>query len=138
MLPHCPSAALTWMCRKPHRSNIIPHGLLQWEKQLAVKDTTDAQPDTTSKDFSCLTTQKLFRQSNNATRSRRSDCCLLVYNQLLLLARQRQSLEKSGNPFDSCDLVHDAYLRLKADGRQWDNPGGKPKPRSSGWLAQRR
>ncbi|MCY2981201.1 MAG: ECF-type sigma factor [Planctomycetota bacterium] len=62
----------------------------------------------------------------------------LVYNQLLLLARQRLSLEKSGNPFDSCDLVHGAYLRLKADGRQWDNPGGNPKPRSSGWHAQRR
>jgi hypothetical protein len=44
MLPHCPSAALTWMWRKPHLSNIIPQGLLQWEKQLAVKVITDAQP----------------------------------------------------------------------------------------------
>lgn len=47
----------------------------------------------------------------------------LVYKQLLHLARQRLARENSGNSFDSCDLVHDAYLRLKADGRQWDNPG---------------
>ena len=47
----------------------------------------------------------------------------LVYNQLLLLARQRLAQDNSGNSFDPCDLVHDAYLRLKADGRQWDHPG---------------
>lgn len=47
----------------------------------------------------------------------------LVYHQLLLLARQRLANENSGNFFDSSDLVHDAYLRLKADSRQWDHPG---------------
>jgi RNA polymerase sigma factor (TIGR02999 family) len=47
----------------------------------------------------------------------------LVYDQLLLLARQRLARDNSGNSFDSCDLVHEAYLRLKADGRQWDNRG---------------
>jgi len=47
----------------------------------------------------------------------------LIYNQLLLLARQRLTQYNSDNSFDSCDLVHEAYLRLKADGRQWDHPG---------------
>lgn len=47
----------------------------------------------------------------------------LVYDELRLLARQRLAGENSNISFDSCDLVHETYLRLKPDGRQWDSPG---------------
>lgn len=46
-----------------------------------------------------------------------------LYDELRLLARQRLAGENTNITFDSCDLVHETYLRLKPDGRQWENPG---------------
>jgi RNA polymerase sigma factor (TIGR02999 family) len=49
----------------------------------------------------------------------------LVYEELRRLAAQRLAQEKPGQTLEPTALVHEAYLRLKGDGREqhWDHRG---------------
>jgi RNA polymerase sigma factor (TIGR02999 family) len=46
----------------------------------------------------------------------------MVYDELRRLAAQRLAGETGTVSFTSSDLVHEAYLRMRPDGRHWDSP----------------